>query len=162
MVEGGGPVERVVQSPVFGAVTVDSAPNAPDGLSLLRGALERGVGPVAVPEPGDPEEDAGAVMREFGEDLLEQMPDLVSGTDALQHENDMLVVANTALEHGVRSVTEFMEWMSTQESLARKSGMWSDAAGPAPVDPMIVQLARYLRMARAVGRNLEVGGRQRF
>ena len=126
-------------------------------MSLLGQALSKSVGPVdaeadAVDDGGDGE----TVYAGLAEEILEGLPDMVPGTDALQHENDILMVANAALESGVRSVTEFAEWLSMQERHARRSGKWSERKGMAQVDPAIVQLARYVRQSRALKNSLSL------
>ena len=79
------------------------------------------------------------------DDLMDAIPSLL-GIDELQDENDVLYIANTALESGVHSLADMLKWLDRQEMLAKMSKEWDDGQGGRyPTAPRGKQIANYLR-----------------
>lgn len=86
------------------------------------------------------------------EELYDAAVRIVPGTDELQHENDILLVANAALEQGgVQSIADFADWLGRQEMNAKRSGGWEEDSGNGrfPAPPAIAQIAKWLRFQKA-------------
>ncbi len=80
------------------------------------------------------------------EDLYEAMPTLLDGVDALRDENDILLIANTALEEfGVQSIADFAGWLARQEMLIKRNGAWEESGGRFAAPPAVTQIAKFLR-----------------
>lgn len=80
------------------------------------------------------------------EDLYDALGRLLPDTDELQHENDILLIANTALEEfGVKSIADFAGWLARQEMLIKRNGAWEESGGRFAAPPAVAQIARFLR-----------------
>lgn len=80
------------------------------------------------------------------EDLYQAIPTLLDGVDELQHENDILLIANTALEEfGVQSIADFAGWLARQEMLIKRNGAWEESGGRFAAPPTVTQIAKFLR-----------------
>lgn len=76
------------------------------------------------------------------DDVLDALPTLL-GLDELQSENDILYIANFALEAGIKSPAALLRWLDQQEMNAKQSRMWEEAGrygGPSRG----TQIAKYL------------------
>jgi hypothetical protein len=79
-------------------------------------------------------------------DAVLDIPEMIPGTDSVEHERDILLIVTYAMEHGgVKTPSEMLEWLHRQFGLAARDGMIPEDGGMAPKAPDITYLADYLR-----------------
>jgi len=86
-------------------------------------------------------------------DAYDHIPEVLKNTDRLKHENDILYITNFAMEHhGVRSLSEFANWMHRNLANAKRSGLYEETGEKWPDIPEVEILAKYLRQVEYYGR----------
>jgi len=114
-------------------------------MSLAAAELER-LGPPAAKAGRD-----GTATESYRpstkEQLYEALPDLLEA-DELRDENDILFIANVALQQGIKDPADLIAWLARAENLAKMSKMWVEDNKYQRPPPRVAQIAKYLRYVK--------------
>lgn len=114
-------------------------------MSMLAAAVQSGEANVPTPRP-EKAAPARMIYSAQRDMLADQLQEMLEIDNPSQHEDDIMFVVDVAMKQfGVRLADELRQFKDRQMALAHSSGGIDEGGRHFAADPMIQQLAKYLR-----------------